>query len=198
LSEAVSGGKLPETCIRNPISLFGEGMAISDQRRRWIETLAREEHLDHLSDEELEAFTETDFEREYDAFFASVTDPEELHIFADAFNWDCELEKLTKVIHHPLCDRGTALLVYWRGQPAYFLRYGSRAKIPYFERENFDLLREIERRMTDGGYARFDIPYDPTNDAGTDQRPKRREVERFAREIPAMMYPDNLMNRFRP
>src|SRR5882724_11497538 len=43
-------------------------------------------------------------------FFETVTDTEELHLYADGFNWDTGVEELRRVIRHPLCDRGTAFL----------------------------------------------------------------------------------------
>jgi hypothetical protein len=46
--------------------------------------------------------------------------PEELHQFAGNYNCDCGAEGLRRVIRHPHCDRGTALMVFWRLGPGWY------------------------------------------------------------------------------
>ncbi|MGX2954874.1 DUF4274 domain-containing protein [Shewanella sp. JL219SE-S6] len=41
---------------------------------------------------------------------------EELHYVAANLNWDNGLESPAAILNHPLCDAGTALLLYWYGQ----------------------------------------------------------------------------------
>src|SRR5262245_5361282 len=119
-------------------------MAVSKKRRKEIKLLAVGGAFDHLSDEEFDALTDADHERVYDDFFATAEDSEELHIFADNFNWDCESGELKQLIQHPLCDLGTALLIYWRGQPGYYLRYATKQEAEPYERKAYSLLRDIE------------------------------------------------------
>src|SRR6185436_9638612 len=101
-------------------------------------------------------------------FFETVTDAEELHLYADGFNWDCGGGTLRGVIRHPLCDRGTALLIYWRGAPGFFARYADRSEILPFQADNYDLLREIEEKMIAGHFLTHRFHYDPKNDRGFD------------------------------
>lgn len=163
-------------------------MAVSKKRRKEIGLLAVGGAFDHLSEEEFDALTDKDHERVYRDFFAAIKDPEELHIFADTFNWDCECGELKKVIQHPLCDLGTALLVYWRGQPGYYLRYATRKEAEPYERAAYSLLREIERRVKRGEYKTARLAYNPRKDHGEDMTPKKSEIKKYGRDVPALMY----------
>ena len=163
-------------------------MALSKKRRKEIELLAVGGAFDHLPDEEFDALTDADHKRVFTEFFASVKDSEELHVFAESFNWDCGDKELTQVIRHPLCDLGTALLVYWRGQPGYFLRYATRQEAKPYERAGYSLLREIERLVKKGAYKSARLSYNPRDDQGWDMTPKKSEIKRYGRDIPAVMY----------
>lgn len=163
-------------------------MAIPDEQRKWIEKVARDSFYTDLPDEEFNALTDDDFDRPFREFFATLVDPEELHLFASLFNWDGGVEELRDVIQHPLCDLGTAMLVYWRGQPGYDLQYADREAVPDHRREVWDLLREIEQRVAEGRFMTASQSYDPATDNGYDQRPKPERVKRFGRDLPAIMY----------
>src|SRR5437763_15602157 len=90
---------------------------------------------------------------EFDRVLAEVETPEELHEFLDRWNWDGGTEPVRRALAHPLCDRGTVLLVYWRIDPIFYLKpdHDTRAKV----KANLwpdalvhrDMLREIERRL---------------------------------------------------
>jgi hypothetical protein len=129
---------------------------------------------------------EWETEDEFAHFFSSVTDTEELQQFADGFNWDCGFDELRAVIEHPLCDQGTALLIYWRGQPGYFLRYRTIDETPAHARDQFAFLQEIEQRVRSGQYLENRFPYDPRNDRGHDVTPRPSEL-RHSRQIPPEM-----------
>ena len=163
-------------------------MAVSQERREWIAKVAVGGVYDDLSEDESDALTDDDHDRPSREFFASVTDPEELHLFAGAYNWDGGVEDLLNVVRHPLCDRGTALLVYWRGQPGFDLEYADRDAVPEYRQEVWDLSREIEGRVAAGQYLTATQAFDPANDGGSDSRPKPRRVTRYGRDLPATMY----------
>jgi hypothetical protein len=163
-------------------------MAVSDERREWIEKVAVGGVYDDLSEEEHDALTDDDHDRPSREFFASVADPEELHIFVGLYNWDGGVEDLQRVVRHPFCDLGTAMLVYWRGQPGFYLQYADRAAVPDHAHEVYDLLREIEQRVAAGEYRTAAQPFDPAADEGQDQRPKPARVKRYGRDLPAVMY----------
>jgi hypothetical protein len=83
----------------------------------------------------------------------------ELHTFAEHFNYDDDLETLGWVASHPACDLGTALLVYWRCDPA-----NVRGGDDDFEQPHRDLLALVEARVAAGAYATAACPYDPVAD----------------------------------
>lgn len=163
-------------------------MALSEERREWIEKVAGGGGFDDLPDEEFDALTDDDLDRPSREFFTSVADPEELHVFAALYNWDGGVEDLHRVVRHPLCDLGTALLVYWRGQPDFYLQYADRAAVPDHAKEDYDLLREIEQRVEAGLYRTASQPFDPADDKGQDRRTKPARVKRYGRDLPAVMY----------
>ena len=163
-------------------------MAVSDERREDIARFAEGGHFNDLTDEEFDALTEDDYERASDEFFAAITDPEELHIFVGEYNWDGGVDDLLRAIRHRLCDQGTTLLTYWRGQPTYYLQYADRAAVPAHEIEVYDLLREIEQRMASGAFATATQPFDPADDDGVDCRPSAADIEQHGRDLPAIMY----------
>jgi hypothetical protein len=163
-------------------------MAISDERRDWIRRVATDAIFDGLSEEEFDELTEEDHEKPFQEFFETVSDPEELHLFAGLINWDGGAEELSRVIHHPLCDLGTALLVYWLGQPSFDLQYANREAVPQHRREVYDLLRDIEQRVAEGAYKTARQPFDPANYRGRDLRPKAERINRYGRDLPPAMY----------
>jgi len=122
-------------------------------------------------------------------FFETITDAEELHLYADGFNWDTGVEELRRVIRHPLCDRGTAFLIYWRGAPGFMARYADRSETRSPEQANhYDLLREIEQKMMDGQFKTHHFRYDLKNDRGIDLTQRYSQIPR-KQAIPREMYP---------
>ena len=148
-------------------------MAVPPERVQQIERLTRDRWDDPA---------------EFAAFFASVRSAEELHLFAEGFNWDCGPCELRQVVTHPLCDLGTALLVYWRGQPTEFQQYAARERVPEDDLELYDFLCEIEARVLSGRYPRRLISYDPRDDMGHDLTHQARRATELRRAIPACMY----------
>lgn len=109
-----------------------------------------------------------DTEQEFDQFFASVTDPEELHLFAAHFNMDTGVGELWKVVRHGLCDRGTLLLVYWRLSPWYFYSDLSSGLQSPGEIDQRELFNEVERRYLARRYVSEAIHFDPRHLGSTD------------------------------
>ena len=127
-------------------------------------------------------------EDELGRFFETVTDAEELHLYADGFNWGTGVEGLRCVIRHQLCDRGTALLIYWRGRPGFFARFaaGTETFNPD-QADHFDLLLEIEQKVIAGQFQSGRFNYDPRNDKGKDMTARHNTVPR-KRTIPQQMF----------
>ena len=148
-------------------------MALSDSQLRRIERLCRDEW---------------ESEDEFSRFFDSAVDSEELHLFAGGFNWDGGVEELRRLIRHPLCDRGTALLIYWRAGPRWFAQYRDRSEAYNPDvAEQFDLLQEIEQKVLAGHFGQCRFPYDPRNDRGQDMTQRHSKVK-TVREIPREMF----------
>jgi hypothetical protein len=121
-------------------------------------------------------------------FFETVTDSEELHLYADGFNWDTGVEELRRVIRHPLCDRGTAFLIYWRGAPGWYAQYTDRTETRNPDQaDHFDLLREIEQKIISGHFRTHRFHYDPKSDRGRDQTTRYSNKEQ-KRPIPPEMF----------
>ncbi len=95
--------------------------------------------------------------------FDSITEPAELHYIADKYNWDDGPEVLAWIINNPICDIGTAKLIFWRAQPDDYTSYSS-------EEESSDgvytLLQNIITNFEKGFYKNEKILYDPLGDDG--------------------------------
>jgi hypothetical protein len=112
---------------------------------------------------------EWESEEELWRFFDTISDAEELHLYADGFNWDTGVEEMRRVIRHPLCDRGTARLIYWRGAPGYYARFSDRSETRNPDQaDHYDLLREIEQKISAGHFRTHRFVYDPKSDRGHD------------------------------
>src|SRR5690349_14309970 len=76
---------------------------------------------------------EEENERSWKKLFRQITSPEELHQLAWNYNWDDGIEIPFWVIRQSFCDRGTALLLYWRASPRWFYQYSSRNEVKSYE-----------------------------------------------------------------
>jgi Domain of unknown function (DUF4274) len=94
--------------------------------------------------------------------------PEDWHQVAWHWNWDSGVEPLQWIIRQDTCDRGTALLIYWKGGPRYLAQYAERGEVPEYTVEDYDLVREIEAAYLAGRYTQTQIAFDPQNDLGYD------------------------------
>ncbi len=148
-------------------------MAVSEERREVIARLV----------EDL-----WDAEEEFDQFFATVTDPEELHLFAYHFNMDTGVGELRKVVRHPLCDRGTLLLIYWRLSPGFFLSDQADGSDNPAEADQRDLLDEAERRYR-AGAASAVVRFDPRRFRGNDLIAGNERYGGLPRVPPVMLEP---------
>jgi len=95
-----------------------------------------------------------------------LQDPVELHALAFSWNWDAGFEPLFGIIRHPLCDRGTALLVYWYASPVWvYQAYADESEIAgAYERQRYRLIKEIEEKYTAGFYRNQRFRFDPNTD----------------------------------
>ena len=115
-------------------------------------------------------------------FFASATDPRELHLFALSYNWDQGLEPLIAIAEHPICDRATALYLYWGTGAEWFLQYTSADQVAPHEEESYAFMKSIEQRYLSDVYHSSGIGFDPTDWAGV------YEEQRGDARLPEQMY----------
>jgi hypothetical protein len=103
-------------------------------------------------------------QRARQAFLATTKSALELHTFVDYWNWGGENEAMRTVAEHPYCDAATALLIFWRADPQYYLQFPSRADVPDYLWDGFDLIQLIEERYLRGAYTSGGISFDPQTD----------------------------------
>lgn len=137
-------------------------MSLSPQQRLRVEAL--------LNDGDAAAgATDADLESAFETLFGQIESAEELHHLAANVNWDGGLDLLRRIVAHPLCDAGTALMLFWLGAPGYV--YSDRAAIDPLpdHAENLAFLREIERKYVEDGFASRTIRVDPRDLYGSDE-----------------------------
>ncbi len=106
-----------------------------------------------------------EWEKRTAEFVRTTTDPAELHLFSQEWNWDGGFEVLRDVIENKHCDKATALMIYWRGQPPYFSRFQNQAKTPDDNQDAFEFLMMIQNRfIRDEFPVSLLVYYDPYMD----------------------------------
>lgn len=109
---------------------------------------------------------DTSFEKE----FAKIETSEELHEFASEFNWDCGFSELDAVLTHPLCDRGTALMIYWLAEPVYFADFSCIEDVPNVNREGYRFVNHAKNLLTQNCFESNEISFDPSSVMSLGQR----------------------------
>jgi hypothetical protein len=108
----------------------------------------------HLAD----GYDEATFESRWEREFAALSSPEELFLLASGSHPAQSPAEWQRLLDHPLCDQGTALLVFWRNSPVYY--YGDEPAGGW-DRERFELVRTIAGRCATGGYPTAVVRFDP-------------------------------------
>ena len=100
--------------------------------------------------------------------YKKLRTPEEWHQFALHWNWDDGFAPLQWIIEQPLCDRGTALHIYWHASPTWFYQFDGREDVRAHNGniDEYDFLKNIEARYLSGFYTRQEIKFDPFNADG--------------------------------
>jgi hypothetical protein len=120
-----------------------------------------------LTDEEIDQWASEEH-------FKALQSAEELHAFAVQFNWDAGVEQLSWVINNPMCELGTAILIYWRATPLYYYeKYESREQMAtnkptYYEDADwfgaYDLIKVIEKKFDENFFKTNSINYSIAKD----------------------------------
>lgn len=126
-------------------------MALSPEQRKRVAWLKD----GYLSDED-----EDTFDARWERQFAAISSPEELFLHAGECHPAQAVAEWRRLLDHPLCDQGTAALVFWRNSPVYL--YGDKPAGGWdWVRERYDLVREIADRCGAGGYPSAVVRFDP-------------------------------------
>jgi hypothetical protein len=172
-------------------------MPVSDERQAQIRELSCDERVDRI---DTSAFTAADWQRldeeveaETLAFCRENTDAEELHYFVSWWNWDKGTWALEEVLRNPSCEAATALSLYWRARPEYYLQFSDRDAVPSFQVEDFDFIMALEKRYLAGEFPAGSIYYDPADPSANISGLAEVGVyddlkDQFVRAIPAKMY----------
>jgi len=89
---------------------------------------------------------------------------DEMHEVVQRYNWDSGTAPLKWIAKHELCDRGTALMIYWMGSPHWYTQYAKAKDVAAHEKDTYGLLTAIEKRYLEGGYERSELRFDPRAD----------------------------------
>lgn len=173
-------------------------MALTEKRLAEIRELSNDERVDRI---DTSAFTDADWERfdadmdaETLAFCRETKDPEELHAFADTWNWDGGAGPLQDLLDNPACEAATALLVYWKAAPEFYRQFSDRDAVAAAKAdvEMFDFLTAIEKRYVAGDFRTGLLSFDPNNpdDCGGYKYVGTYDdmSHKFVRNLPAQMY----------
>ncbi len=66
------------------------------------------------------------------------------------YNWDNGILGLEKLLKDPNCDKASAMMIFWHGQPSYY--YNSQKELNHEENKIFDFLKEIEQNIISNKY----------------------------------------------
>jgi hypothetical protein len=111
-----------------------------------------------------EDYDESTHEERWTAEFAALTTPQELFLFASHSSASSSPAEWRQILDHPLCDEGTARLIYWRLSPVWCHEFAVRDEVPEFARAGYDLVREIEDRT--GSFPHSAVRFDPSHFRG--------------------------------
>ena len=92
--------------------------------------------------------------------FKKIETPSQLHYLAGIYNWDDGTEVLDWIISSPRCDKGTALLIFWRAEPDYYTKFDNELEADT-DKEIYLLLRKIITNWQSGFYKKERFKFDP-------------------------------------
>lgn len=87
--------------------------------------------------------------------------PDDWHRAVLDFNWDWDIDPLFWIARQPQCDKATALTMFWKGQPAWYLLMALENGGSDTNREPiWDMLKLIALRINAKDYVRSKIAYE--------------------------------------
>jgi hypothetical protein len=125
-----------------------------------------------------------------DTLASKYSDPNDWHRLALYANWDfVDVDVWQAIVVRPECDRATALAIFWKASPEYYLAFNDRSSVPAVNLSDYDLINLIRERWQSGAYVRTELAFDPDTDAWPLDFPelRRRYGTRVDQVMPASM-----------
>ena len=98
----------------------------------------------------------------FDKTLALVEDASEIHNVALKYVWDAEGEqKLETLLNHSLCDKGTVLQMYWRGDPGFYAKQDKIEDLHINNRNTYAFLKKLEALYLADNFNSNEIKFDP-------------------------------------
>lgn len=92
--------------------------------------------------------------------------PEDWHRLALYGNWDGVEDNVWRtIVLDPDCDQATALAIFWKASPEYYVAFKDRTSVPAVNLSGYDLINLIRVRWQSGAYVRSELAFDPDTDA---------------------------------
>jgi hypothetical protein len=107
-----------------------------------------------------------DFEREQEELFQrqmaflAARSPDDRHRYADNLNWDDRLGALYWIVSQPDCDKATAVMTFWKGEPTGYDWQDCDEPMGEDEFAVAPMLKYIVQRFNTNGFPRSEIAYD--------------------------------------
>ena len=92
--------------------------------------------------------------------FLRTRSPDDWHRYADDVSWDERLDVLYWIASQPQCDRATATMLFWKGEPTGWDWEEDDSVMGDDEYAVEPLLKYIAIRFNTTGYPRAEIAYD--------------------------------------
>lgn len=87
---------------------------------------------------------------------------EEWHQFVQNYNYDDGNEPFEWLIRQKICDKGTALCLFWHLQPDFYCKEENvNAYSENISDDDYNLIKEIEKRFVEGFYEQELFSFDP-------------------------------------
>ena len=93
----------------------------------------------------------------------------QLHQYAEWYNWDGPEAPMRRIIRHPECDLGTAIMIFWLCAPHFYYEHTSAGE-PLCDEEKgvLSLINEIVSKVRRGHFKRAQISFNPRRFRGYD------------------------------
>lgn len=98
---------------------------------------------------------------DYDLFL--TLNAVEQYYLAESHNWDNLQNVLDWIIDSPICDKGTASMIFWLAQPDWYLSQPVE-EIPDYEMPVYHLLQKIIRKFEQNEFKTEVLEFDPSNE----------------------------------